>query len=155
MALLLLPVPHLQQRAPGDCLAACAAMILIYLNLPADYNRLLKLLRIQSEIGTPASNIRNLAQLGVDIIYEQGTLAMLASHLNKGLPCIVSVRTGELPYWQGENLLHAVVVVGLDKHDIYLNDPAFPNAPIQVMRGDFDLAWLDRDEFYAVVSVSK
>lgn len=150
-----LPVPHLQQRAPGECLAACAAMVLAYLNFPVDYDRLLKLLRIKGEIGTAASNIHNLAQLGINVIYEQGTFAKLESHLSNNSPCIASVRTGELPYWNGENLLHAVLIVGLDNHDVYLNDPAFPNAPAQVTRGDFDLAWLDRDEFYAVLTLPK
>ena len=30
-----------------------------------------------------------------------------------------------------------------------LNDPAFEEAPKVVSRGDFDLAWLERDEVYA------
>ena len=154
MASLLLPVPHLQQRAPGECLAACAAMVLAYLNVPVDYNYLLKLLHIKRDIGAPASNIRNLEPLGVKVIYKQGTLSELYSHLNNGFPCIASVRTGELPYWRSEDLLHAVVVVGLDDHAVYLNDPAFPNAPAQTTRGDFDLAWLERDEFYSVISIS-
>ncbi len=46
---------------------------------------------------------------------------------------------------------HAVVVTGLDDDYIYLNDPAFTNAPIQVRRGDFDLAWLAQDEYYALL----
>ncbi|MBI1882195.1 MAG: hypothetical protein HYR94_28815 [Chloroflexi bacterium] len=34
MASIILPVPHILQRQPGECLAACAAMILTYLALP-------------------------------------------------------------------------------------------------------------------------
>ncbi len=34
---------------------------------------------------------------------------------------------------------------------VYLNDPARPNAPIEVSHGDFDLAWLEQDEFYAAL----
>jgi len=44
-----------------------------------------------------------------------------------------------------------VVVVGLDDNFIYVNDPAFPDAPIQIERGEFDLAWLEWDEKYAVL----
>lgn len=33
----LLSVPHLLQQGDGDCLAACAAMVLAYLNLTMDY----------------------------------------------------------------------------------------------------------------------
>jgi uncharacterized protein YvpB len=60
------------------------------------------------------------------------------------------VQTIELPYWS-EPTDHALVVTGLDKTSIYLNDPAFANAPIQVPHGDFDLAWLERDEMYATL----
>jgi hypothetical protein len=31
---------------------------------------------------------------------------------------------------------------------VYLNDPTFLEAPIQVSRGEFDLAWLEKDEVY-------
>lgn len=40
----------------------------------------------------------------------------------------------------------------MDAQSVYLNDPAFANAPIQVSQGDFQLAWLEHDEFYAVLS---
>lgn len=130
-------------------------MVLAYLNFPVDYNRLLKLLLIKSGIGTPAFNIRNLERWGVTVIYKQGTLEELANHLTGGSPCIVSVQTNELPHWKGAKLLHAVVVVGLDQHYVYLNDPGFPDAPIQVSHGDFDLAWLERDEVYAVLRIAK
>jgi len=55
---------------------------------------------------------------------------------------IVSVRTGELPYWE-EDVPHAVVVVGIDTATevAYVNDPAFEHAPIAVPVGDFVLAW--------------
>jgi hypothetical protein len=39
----LLPVPHHLQRSDGDCLAACAAMVLAYLGVSVDYDRLLRL----------------------------------------------------------------------------------------------------------------
>jgi uncharacterized protein YvpB len=77
-------------------------------------------------------------------------LSELHNHLINGHPGIAFIKTGELPYWD-EDMDHAVVVVGLDEKYIYLNDPYFPDAPIQVLHGDFDLAWLERDEFYAVL----
>ena len=39
---ILLPVKHMLQREVGDCLAACAAMVLNYLGRPVAYNRLIK-----------------------------------------------------------------------------------------------------------------
>ena len=50
-----------------------------------------------------------------------------------------------------ESTLHAVVVVGMDDQHVYLNDPGFPEAPVKVSHGDFGLAWLERDEFYAAL----
>jgi ABC-type bacteriocin/lantibiotic exporter with double-glycine peptidase domain len=147
---IILPVRHLQQRDRGDCLAACAAISLGHLGILVPYERLLKLLRIKQPIGTPAFNIRNLEKLGVRVIYEQGTLKNIHTYLTCNLPCIAFVKTNELPYWD-ESGDHAVVVVGLDSHYVYLNDPAFADAPIQISHGDFDLAWLERDEFYAVL----
>ena len=85
MASIQLPIDHFQQRQKGECLAACAVMALTYLGLAADYNRLLKLLEVEPEVGAIFS-------------------------------------------------------------------PAFPNAPLQVSHGDFGLAWLERDEFYAALS---
>jgi len=40
----LLPIPHHLQQSDGDCLAACAAMALNYLDVSVDYGHLLHLL---------------------------------------------------------------------------------------------------------------
>jgi predicted double-glycine peptidase len=70
--------------------------------------------------------------------------------LVQGQPVIVFVRTSELPYWDyGTD--HALVVVGCDDDNIYVNDPNFAEAPISVPRGDFELAWLERDYYYALI----
>jgi hypothetical protein len=55
-----------------------------------------------------------------------------------------------LPYWD-QVTNHAIVVVGLDDEFVYVHDPAFAVAPIQVSHGDFELAWQEWDEFYAVL----
>lgn len=107
MASIILPVPHLLQRQPGECLAACAAMILTYLALPVNYNRLLKLLQVRPDIGAPSFNIRRLKTLGVvEVIYKQGTLVELHDHLMNNRPGIAFVQTGELPYWNKEENNH-------------------------------------------------
>lgn len=60
--------------------------------------------------------------------------------------------TEELPYWQQMSVRHVVVVVGMDNEHVYLNDPEFTHAPIGVTIGDFDLAWLQREEYYGVLT---
>lgn len=146
-----LTVPHVQQQQPGECLAACAQMILTYLAIPVTYQKLLKLVQVKSGIGTPVAHLRFLEQLNLEVVYRQGgSFDELADHLRQGHPCMVFLKTGELSYWP-EATDHAVVVVGLDEQFIYVNDPAFPDAPVQVERGEFDLAWLEWDERYAVL----
>ena len=153
---ILLPVAHVRQRrygAPqGLPLVASAAMVLTYLGRPLPYNRLLKTLGVQPGVGTPFSNLKNLARLKITVIYEQGTLLDLHRFLANGWPCIVPVKSGELPYWENIDTDHAVVVVGMVATSIYLNDPAFATAPLQVALGDFDLAWFERSEYYAVLA---
>jgi ABC-type bacteriocin/lantibiotic exporter with double-glycine peptidase domain len=151
MSPILLPVPHIQQHNSGECLVACAAMLLNYLGISVSYDRLFRLLKVRPLIGTPSSNIREVRKLRVNVIYQQGTLAELYTHLAHNQPCIAFVRSGELPYWTMDTD-HAVVVVGIDDQSVYLNDPEFPHSPIQVSQGDFDLAWLEWDELYTTFS---
>jgi ABC-type bacteriocin/lantibiotic exporter with double-glycine peptidase domain len=146
----LLSVPHLQQPRDGDCLPACAYMVLAYIDKRIYYWRLRWLLGTQS-FGTPFFHLRRLERLGITVEGQaRGTLILLHQHLLQNRPCIVSVQTENLPYWP-HNTLHAVVVVGIDDRSVYLNDPEFPEAPIAVPVGDFDLAWLAEDERYAIL----
>lgn len=58
---------------------------------------------------------------------------------------------GQLPHWFGEDFARAAVMVGMDAGHAYLHDPAVLVYPLRVSIGDFDLAWLGRDEQYAVL----
>lgn len=153
MPKVLLPVTHLKQRRDGDCLAACAAMILDFMGRGVDYSRLLLLLGIKN-YGAPAGNIRHVSQLGLNVEYSVTDSAGLFRMLADGTPLIVFVRTGDLPYWKYKTD-HAVVVVGYDSdtHSVFLNDPYFEEAPILVPLEYFELAWLERDNYYAVITI--
>lgn len=149
----MLAVPHLQQSKNGECLATCTAMILTYSNHPCLLGQLLKILRIQPEMGAPFSNIVNLEQLGLLVGYQQeGALETLYRLLTHGWPCLIAVDTGELPYWQSSTG-HVVVLVGMDGEHVYLNDPALDEAAIQVPIGDFYLAWYEQLLSYAVIAI--
>lgn len=149
--MLLLNVPHHQQRRDADCLATCAAMALEYLAIPFRYERLLRILHVESA-GASFFNLNNLTKLGVFVKVEEGDMDLMQSYLDKGLPIIVSVETRELPYWR-TTVRHAVAVIGADEGVVYLNDPAFAKAPQIVERKLFELAWLQRDYLYGVIGL--
>lgn len=149
----LLNVPHRRQREDADCLAACAAMALEYLAVPIRYERLLRLLRVEAA-GASFFNLSALEALGLSIHVAEGDMDVFPHFLDSALPIIVSVDTSELPYWQ-KSARHALVVVGLDDHRIYANDPAFGEAPQVIPHRLFESAWLQRNYLYAVVSLTE
>lgn len=75
----------------------------------------------------------------------------LRSNLTAGHPCIVLLNTGDLSYWPYATD-HAVLVVGIDEQAVYLNDPAFDEAPIRVSLIEFELAWMEMDFRYSVIT---
>jgi ABC-type bacteriocin/lantibiotic exporter with double-glycine peptidase domain len=144
-----LPVPHLKQTQQADCLAACAAMVLAYLNQPTDYRRLLTLLGIGVH-GAPRRNIVRLSRWGLDVVYREGNFSLLVAALHQGDPVIAFVDTGELSYWTAETN-HAVVVVGIEGDFVLVNDPAIDEPAKAVPSDEFELAWLNIDYACAVV----
>lgn len=152
MPKVLLPITHLKQRGDGDCLAACAAMVLQHLSVDIAYPDLLQLLRIRS-FGAPAGNVRLLTQLGLEVTYSVSDMNGLRQLLDQQLPVVVFLRTGDLPYWQ-HNTDHALVVIGYDTDtdEVFVNDPHADQAAIAVSPGDFELAWSERDYHYATIT---
>ncbi len=74
----------------------------------------------------------------------------LAAYLKQDFPPIAFINTGQLSYW-AETTGHAVVVVGLENDLISLNDPACDEAPQKIAVAEFELAWLDLGQFYAII----
>jgi len=66
-------------------------------------------------------------------------ISTLYSSLKESFPPSALVNTAQLPYWM-KRISHAVVVVGMEGNQIYLNDPAFPDAPKVIPTSDFELA---------------
>jgi ABC-type bacteriocin/lantibiotic exporter with double-glycine peptidase domain len=149
--MILLPVSHQPQQQQADCLAACARMVLHYLQVPVDYQRLTRLLRLDA-IGTPFRNLQHLESLGLEIRITEGDMLKLRRHLDSGLPVIAAVDTAQLAYWS-ETSSHAVVIVGLDEQFVYVNDPDLADAPQKIALAEFELAWLEKDYLCAVVSL--
>lgn len=103
-------------------------------------------------IGTPFSNIKRLANvLGLVVECDEwATLATFAPFLEDGLPIIVAVDSDapdQWPYYGN----HAVVIVGFNDDEVYINNPAVSAAPEVVEMNTFLWAWSRRDYEYAVI----
>lgn len=149
--MILLPVSHRRQKQQADCLAACAAMALGYLQVPINYEDVNRLLGVDA-IGTPFRRLQNLQALGLRINIDEGNLTKLQTYLEDGLPSIVAVNTGQLPYWE-DITNHAVVIIGIDEQYVYLNDPDTAESPQVVSLAEFELAWLEKDYLFAVIEL--
>jgi ABC-type bacteriocin/lantibiotic exporter with double-glycine peptidase domain len=147
---------HRQQRRESDCLVACADMVLTYLGLTIDYARLAKLLRAGAEF-TPFTHLRFLEQLGLSVIWGMhGDVSLFETSIELGLPLIVAVKTLNWPHWEGIITEHAVLVVGIDQaHDrIYIHDPFFAQAPIEMSLIEFEVGWIEQEGYYAVLGLA-
>ncbi len=151
---MLLNVPNVQQRQQADCLAACAQMALTHLGEQIDYDHLLRILDT-TENGTPFSNIKRLTSRGLYVEQDQHTddLSLFAHYIDLRLPIIVGVKTWGLPHWRPTDTNHAVTIVGLSGDDLYMNDPAFDDAPQVATANDFLYAWSGQDFRYAIVGL--
>jgi hypothetical protein len=108
-----LKVPHHRQSQPGYCLPACVRMVLAFWQHEISEAELVQILEARF-FGTPAPNIRRLSGLGFEIAYDTGTLTQIRAYLSQGIPCLLFVQTGNLPYWQ-DDVGHAVVASGIDE----------------------------------------
>lgn len=147
----LLAVSHLRQRAAADCLPVCAQIMLAYLGRPVAYERLIQVLGTR-RFGTPAENVLRLEQLGIKVTLTELSLAEISEHLQNQRPVMAFVNTADLPYWNTRTD-HVVVVVGMDEHTVYLNDPYFVEAPQPVSRAAFELSLLRFDYRCAILAV--
>ena len=75
----LLSVSHRKQQQSADCLAACAAMVLDHLHIPVQYERLLRLLRVDY-FGAFFRNLQYLESLGVSVLIETGDFDSLRKY---------------------------------------------------------------------------
>lgn len=131
MARKLLDVPHRQQNNDGDCLSAKTPGYPFIWCASLQYPTL------------DGFHIRRHLQPNR---YEWGY-----AYLDRGLPVIVFVRTQKLPCWS-YGVDHALLVVGYDDASVFVNDPDLSEPNKRISTGDFELAWLERDYFYAVIS---
>ncbi len=124
-------------------------MVLAYLENPVAESKVSELFEAD-EIGTPSSRVRRLEKWGFKVTYGSTNLEQLRVWLAQNVPPLVFVQTRFLDYWT-QSTPHAVVVVGIDDNQVYLNDPAFDTAPQVCSRDGFLAAWIEMDEVAATV----
>lgn len=147
---------HRRQQRRTDCLVACADMVLTHLGIQIGYNRVATLIRA-GESFTPFRNLSHLETLGLFIKSDKkGDASIFEMYIDLGLPVIAAVQTWHWSHWGEVITEHAVVVVGIDQaHDlVYINDPYFPNAPIEMSLIAFECGWQEKDRQYVVIGLA-
>jgi hypothetical protein len=130
--------------------------VLDYLGVSVEEDRLQRILGT-TEDGTPFPNIERLQALGLFVTYgKDGDLSIFEDNIEVGLPVVVGVKTFTWPHWDGEVTQHAVVVVGIDRARgvIYIHDPFFAQAPIEMELVPFEAGWEELDRQYAVIGLA-
>jgi hypothetical protein len=131
-------------------------MVLDYLGVTVEEDRLRRILGT-TEDGTPFPNIERLRSLGLFTTYSKdGDLSSFECNLDLGLPIVVGVKTLAWAHWGSEVTQHAVVVVGIDREHsrIYIHDPFFAEAPIEMELLPFETGWEELDRQYAVIGLA-
>ncbi|MBX3049893.1 MAG: C39 family peptidase [Caldilineaceae bacterium] len=147
----LLRVPFYLQQGDGNCLPACAQMVLAYYGIGRSQRQLSTLLSVRPNLGTPASTIQRIQSRTISVEYSSATLTKLTEATQNGLPVIAFIQAAELPCWRDQYFQHAVVIVGVEAGTVYLLDPASKSSPDAVSEGDFMLAWDEVENLCAIV----
>jgi len=146
----ILPVPHRLQLADGYCLPACVQMVLAYWGIERDQADLARQMGIIAHVGTPGSRVSVLASDTLEVTYREGNLSDLQTAVAQGIPPIALVHTRELPHWTVATA-HAVVIAGFDGDAVVINDPGMPQPAIRVPSSDFQLAWGEMANLFAMI----
>ena len=82
--------------------------------------------------------------------------SLFESQIALGLPIIVGVQTLDWEHWGKVVTEHAVVVVGIDRENglVYINDPYFAEAPIEMSLIAFEIGWQEKERQYAVIGLA-
>jgi ABC-type bacteriocin/lantibiotic exporter with double-glycine peptidase domain len=144
-----LTIEHCTQETEAGCLAACVQMALAHLGISHSQRTLNRLFGLTAA-GVPTSRLERLSRYGVQVTLRQGTVDDLRRKVDRGLPPILFLRTGPLPYWSLDTQ-HALLVSGYDGTDFLVNDPAFPTALQRIDAATLELAWDEFDYRYAII----
>lgn len=127
-------------------------MTLTFLETPISQKKLNQLFELTS-LGVPLFRLTRLDRYGLQVnIHNFSDLEDLQQSVDNNIPPIIFVRTHQLSYWQ-EDTQHALLLVGYDDTNLFINDPAFPDAPKQINVDELMLAWDEFDSTYATITL--
>ena len=151
----LLKVPFYRQSALKTCVPASLRMILEFHSVAVEEDELCRRLETDSE-GTALINLLAISPLSFPphkqtFRFQEVrpcTLDMVQRQITHQHPVLLILNVKFIPQYAAEIGLpplgtHAVVVVGVDKHYIYLNDPYVGNAPQRLDKGQAQAVWDD------------
>lgn len=152
-----LAVPHRKQADFGYCLPACAEMVLTFFGVARSQVELAQQLGMIPGVGVPASRVARLASAEIAVERKIGSEAELLEALSNGIPPILEVMTGDLPYWT-EDTSHVLLVAAVEteagERIAVVNDPAF-DAPKRVQFENLLLAWDEKDNYVTLMRKSQ
>lgn len=130
-------------------------MVTAYLQQPLLQDDIARWLATDDLVGTPSRRVTRLTRQGFNVTYADfGAVADLESWLNRQVPPILFVLTGELSYWT-INTQHAVVLAGFTSNEAHLFDPAVEAAPMTLPTDELLLAWSHFDYTYTAIEVAE
>jgi len=105
------------RQSPGLCGAASLKMVLGYYGIEKTETQLAKLLKSSPKTGTRAKNILKVAKsFGLKgLVKDRANLKDIKKYLDKKIPVIID--------WFSTDEGHYSVAIGMDKKNIYLQDP--------------------------------
>ncbi|MEM7133276.1 MAG: C39 family peptidase [Chloroflexota bacterium] len=155
--MLLEGIPNIPQPGDLDCLVTCCQQVLRHLGIEKGNTWLWRQLQASTGEITAFSNLANLRKsLGLVVeMYEfNEDIFQFTSYLESGLPILVAVDADlsyEWPYYKE----HAVVVIGCDDENVYVNDPAQDETGLEVDMEIFLHAWARRGYQFAVIRLAQ
>lgn len=135
---------HQQQEHSASCLAACVVMVLARWQVEVAEAEVRRVIKTKLYSGPHPVNLLRLSELGFRAWPFEGTVDGLQQRVRSGMPAIVFLWTGGLEYWverEGEDYLHAVVVVGWTETSVWAHDPVLREGPTEIPWAEFKDAW--------------
>ncbi|MBI3272452.1 MAG: C39 family peptidase [Planctomycetes bacterium] len=145
--LILAGVPDVRQSTDYTCGCSALVAVLGYYGFPVDEKTVTREAKVDPEVGAELEDLAAVAgRRGLKAsVKEHLTLDDLAKELSEGRPILVlnqSWRTDPKLAWKDAwDDGHYLVVIGLDRETVYVEDPSLEGSRGTIPRGEFVTRW--------------